>query len=488
MVRRLAKEGRGPRPAVTPEAPANSRGPTPCLVDARLREAPLSLAELRRMVPSAADTERDRVLACLEPCPRHGRDLPRASRRHGPGWWRGPAMAGARSRLGMDHLRLGPRGIVSLGHDCGHGCFSNRKWINTLIGHLCMSPLGNSLVAWQIAHDHHHRHTQLQGQEVDWSANLRTRAQMRSPSAGNPLLLRSGYRLPCGMVVWIVSNTLRRAFNLRSMMTSVEWRAWKKPLRRSKPVDVLVGCLDLRRTVAVGRVLGHAQVSRRAGGHRDADRIVYHHDPAREFPESRLHRRRGGIRRAARWLQPSTFDFRSGWSTSGAISTFHIPHHVAPEIPWYHLPESACILSAALPGRYMESRFGVEHLKFFGERPFSNRSRTRAISSWIRPAESDTGVVVALSSFPHPFSRSIERFPQPGIQRQKLELPVKVGRPPARRPSAEEIRSRSSVETVPVPDAGFRACSGTPGSTQRATGRTVRQFRAARIPATRCRE
>ena len=370
MVRRLAKEGRGPRPAVTPEAPANSRGPTPCLVDARLREAPLSLAELRRMVPLRLRTPNvtapwralSRVLAMAGIC--LGllgvMDLDGGAAL----LWQAPALALVWIIYGWVLV-----GLFSLGHDCGHGCFSNRKWINTLIGHLCMSPLGNSLVAWQIAHDHHHRHTQLQGQEVDWSANLRTRAQMRSPSAGNPLLLRSGYRLPCGMVVWIVSNTLRRAFNLRSMMTSVEWRAWKKPLRRSKLSMYLsvvliygglwlwVGFWDMLKyhgvPAAIAMLTGSFIITIQHANFRSLVYTADGWDPARS-------------------QMASTFDVRfPKWvEYLWCNINIHIPHHVAPEIPWYHLPESACILSAALPGRYMESRFGVEHLKFFWRTPF----------------------------------------------------------------------------------------------------------------------
>ncbi len=370
MVRRLAKEGRGPRPAVTPEAPANSRGPTPCLVDARLREAPLSLAELRRMVPLRLRTPNvtaswralSRVLAmagiCLGLLGLMDLDGGAAL------LWQAPALAAVWIFYGWVLV-----GLFALGHDCGHGSFSNRKWINTLIGHLCMSPLGNSLVAWQIAHDHHHRHTQLQGQEVDWSANLRTRAQMRSPSAGNPLLLRLGYRLPCGMVVWIVSNTLRRAFNLRSMMTSVEWRAWKKPLRRSK----------LSMYLSVVLIYGGLWLS--AGFW---DMLKYHGVPAAiamltgSFIITIQHANSRSLVYTADGWDParsqmaSTFDVRfPKWvEYLWCNINIHIPHHVAPEIPWYHLPESARILSAALPGKYMESRFGVEHLKFFWQTPF----------------------------------------------------------------------------------------------------------------------
>ena len=75
---------------------------------------------------------------------------------------------------------------------------------------------------------------------------------------------------------------------------------------------------------------------------------------------------------SARSQMASTFDVRfPKWvEYLWCNINIHIPHHVAPEIPWYHLPESARILSAALPGSYLESRFSVEHLEFFWQTPF----------------------------------------------------------------------------------------------------------------------
>ena len=370
MVHRLAKEGRDPRPTVTSEASANSRRPTPCLVDARLREAPLSLAELRRMVPLRLRTRNvtgswralGRVLAmagiCLGLLGLMDLDGGTAL------LWQAPTLAAVWILYGWVLV-----GLFALGHDCGHGSFSNRKWVNTLIGHLCMSPLGNSLVAWQITHDHHHRHTQLQGQEVDWSSNLRTRAEVRSPSARHTPLVRLGYRLPFGMVIWIVWNTLRRAFNLRSMLTSVEWRAWKKPLRRSNlsmylSVVMIYGGLWLSAgfwgmlkyhgvPAAIAMMTGSFIITLQHANSRSLIYTADGWDPARSQMASTLDVR------FPKWVEYL-------WCNIN----IHIPHHVAPEIPWYHLPESARILSAALPGRYLESRFGVEHLKFFWQTPF----------------------------------------------------------------------------------------------------------------------
>ena len=48
----------------------------------------------------------------------------------------------------------------------------------------------------------------------------------------------------------------------------------------------------------------------------------------------------------------------------------HVPHHIAPEIPWYHLKKAACELQGTLPRCYLKERFTLEHLKFFVRTPF----------------------------------------------------------------------------------------------------------------------
>jgi omega-6 fatty acid desaturase (delta-12 desaturase) len=231
-----------------------------------------------------------------------------------------------------------------------------------------MSPLGNSLVAWQITHDHHHRYTQLRGQEVDWSANLRTRADLRSPSRRHAPLVRLGYRLPLGIFIWIGWNTLRRAVDVRSM-TSGEWQAWRTPLRRSNlsmfgsvvliygGLWMWVGFWDMLRyhgvPAAIAMLTGSFIITIQ---HANSQSLIY---AARAWDP-------------ARSQMASTFDVRfPRWvEYLWCNINIHVPHHVAPEIPWYHLPESARLLSAALPGCYLESRFGVEHLRFFWRAPF----------------------------------------------------------------------------------------------------------------------
>ncbi len=361
---------------MTRESSGNRTDLTPCRVDARLRESPLSLAELRRMIPPRLRTLDVGASwrALLRALAMVGISLGLLSILEPEGGvsllWQGPMIVTVWILYGWVLV-----GLFALGHDCGHGTFSNRKWVNTVIGHLCMSPLGNPLMAWQVTHDHHHRYTQLRGQDVDWSANLRTRAEIQTPSEGdaplfpNAPLVWLGYRIPCGIAVWIIWNTLRRGAGCRSMLTSEEWQTWRRSLWWSSLLTygtlvLIYGGLWM--SVGFWDTLKYFGVPATIAMLTGSFIITIHH----ASPQSLIYSASGWD--PARSQMASTFDVRfPRWvEYLWCDINIHIPHHVAPEIPWYHLQESARILSAALPWGYLESRFSLKHLKFFWRTPF----------------------------------------------------------------------------------------------------------------------
>ncbi|MEM6716940.1 MAG: DUF3474 domain-containing protein, partial [Cyanobacteria bacterium P01_C01_bin.147] len=49
--------------------------------------------------------------------------------------------------------------LFVIGHDCGHGSFSRRRWVNNLIGHLSHTPILVPFHGWRISHRTHHANT-----------------------------------------------------------------------------------------------------------------------------------------------------------------------------------------------------------------------------------------------------------------------------------------------------------------------------------------
>ena len=58
--------------------------------------------------------------------------------------------------------------LFVVGHDCGHGSFSKKKWLNNLIGHLAHTPILVPFHGWRISHRTHHLNTGSLDTDESW--------------------------------------------------------------------------------------------------------------------------------------------------------------------------------------------------------------------------------------------------------------------------------------------------------------------------------
>ncbi len=59
-------------------------------------------------------------------------------------------------------------GLFVIGHDAGHGSFSNSARVNTIVGHLTSTPVLWPYHVWRLTHDVHHRWTHHADREIAW--------------------------------------------------------------------------------------------------------------------------------------------------------------------------------------------------------------------------------------------------------------------------------------------------------------------------------
>jgi acyl-lipid omega-6 desaturase (Delta-12 desaturase) len=294
---------------------------TPSAVDELTRKRHATLAQFRRVIPKAycrPSAFRSwwtliRVLISIAACVFGIYSL----ELHAIGnlFWRIPALVVLWVIYGWVLVAL-----FVIGHDCGHNSFSTRHWINTLVGHFCMSPLGNGFHAWKLTHNQHHAHTQLRGHEVDWASFLRTREDFHSSPGKRSWITRLGYALPFGIALWVGWNTIRRGYMIRTLLSRGQFNRERRPLIVSGAVMTLVlvaiygglwygvGFWGMAKFFGIPAIIANVTGS-----------VIIAIQHANEH--SLLYEREHWTPCEARWFRRLMSASQSYWSTSGSTST-----------------------------------------------------------------------------------------------------------------------------------------------------------------------
>lgn len=260
-------------------------------------------------------------------------------------------------------------GLFVLAHECGHGSFSKSRRMNSFIGHLAFSPLGNGLVTWKLTHDHHHAHTQLRGQEVDWSSWLKTRKEFSETTWRKDFMTRLGYLLPMGILSWVGWNAIRRGMYKNKIMnrplTPKEARAVTLSNLFMFLIMGLIYLLLWKFTGIWGVLKYHAIPATIAMVTGYLLLIIQHANPESLWYEDKSWT-------PVRGQLATTFDIRFPgiFEWLWLNINIHIPHHIAPRIPWYHLPEAQKNLIKTYPEFYQQRKFEWRELSWMIRTPY----------------------------------------------------------------------------------------------------------------------
>ncbi len=277
----------------------------------------------------------------------------------GPGvglMWRIPVLVGL-----WLVVASGMVGLFILGHDCGHDAFARSKRINSIVGHICMSPIVTGFHSWRVSHNHHHARAQLRTEDTDWPEKMLSRDEYARAPFGRRLEVRLAFATPVGLAVGFIVGMVRRTF-MGTLYKQVQLSPrTRRQLFFSNATMVVVSggiSVALYFTIGTAGLFKHYLVPVYIGMVFGALFTYLHHagEGALVFDRESWTPIRGQV--------VSTFDVRFPlWFERHFFHiNRHLPHHVSPKVPWYHLPAATDALSRAYPGYHQERRFSLGYL------------------------------------------------------------------------------------------------------------------------------
>ncbi len=230
-------------------------------------------------------------------------------------------------------------GCFVIAHDCGHHSFARREWVNTLVGHLLMTPGLYPFHSWRLLHNLHHAHTNSRERDNNWVPP--TAAELRARPAAQRWIYRALRRH-----LWWTATAVNWA--AEAFRTRTHSRRGARAVRISIAVVLLFALLFFPWLVqrTGWRGLLHYYVIPWLVMHAWFSTITLMHHTHPELPYlDRHHWSRAGANlgltvyyRYPRWLE---------WLLHNI--TIHAPHHVAPKIPFFRLPRAQQALWRAYP-------------------------------------------------------------------------------------------------------------------------------------------
>ena len=248
-------------------------------------------------------------------------------------------------------------GLFVIGHDCGHRSFSNRLWVNDLVGHLVFLPVIYPYHAWRILHNHHHKHTNQLDLDNTWNPSRLEEYNEFTPT------MRWWYRRIRGKFWWIGSIT---------HWATIHFSWWnfegkqRQQIRFSALLAIMTGAIAFPIIFYTLGIWGfikfwllpwmvyHFWMS--------TFTIVHHTLPSIPFrPEGEWNEAEAQLCGTVHCKYPWWVEFLCH------DINVHIPHHLTTAIPWYNLRKAHASLEENW-GQYLHRReFSWSLIKEFSE-------------------------------------------------------------------------------------------------------------------------
>ena len=244
-------------------------------------------------------------------------------------------------------------GFYVIGHECGHGSFSHHRGLNYFVGHLMLTPFLYPFHSWRLLHNVHHANTNSLENDIDW----RPLPAVVYRKLGSRQ--RTVYRLIRTVFWW--AGTLHqwatRAFDLRQHSSE----RGRRHVARSIVVVVIFAAVFFPWLLSVAGPWGIVKYWLVpwlvAHGWFSTITLTHHTHPEVPYLDQR------------RWspvaanLTMTLYCHYPRWTELlGHDINVHIPHHVAPSIPSYHLRQAHRSLKERWPELVGEIRFSWRHL------------------------------------------------------------------------------------------------------------------------------
>jgi omega-6 fatty acid desaturase (delta-12 desaturase) len=248
---------------------------------------------------------------------------------------------------------LGGWGLHCIAHDCGHGSFSSSRRANYAIGQIALMPLFYPFHGWRHVHNLHHTHTNSLERDTDW------RPVSREVYERMGLIDRVIYRGTRSYFFWLGTAHYQLVSGFRPGF----FPAQKHRVEVWRSI-IAVFVLGVPALIALFQVGGPVALLKYALGpwlgiHAWFSAVTLMHHTSEELPflPAKI-----WTKNASKILLTTDYRYSKLLELCTHNINVHTAHHIAPKIPFYHLPEAQAALKQSFPGFVREKPFSFAEL------------------------------------------------------------------------------------------------------------------------------